>query len=227
MSVRYHNWQADTPSDQYATCSPNLFELRKYLAERWGLTNLGCFGRRPIRGGTSWSSHSFGAAHDYSYRNGPDRSVIESEVIPFLVDNFEVLGIQRVHDYWARRYWHVGKGWIGRPPGARNDHLHVEVTPETWHWATPISDRLGGTPPPSNPVASSEPYPGQSTKRGSSAKARIRLIQQQLIAKGENPGPVDGMFGRLTEASVRRYQAAQGLTIDGIVGPQTWRALFS
>lgn len=227
MTVCYHNWQADKPSDTYTTCSPNLVELRKYLEQRWGLTNLGCYGRRPIRGGTSWSSHSFGAAHDYSYRNGPDRSVIESEVIPWLLDNFELLGIQRVHDYWARRYWHVGRGWINRPPGGRNDHLHIEVTPDTWGWATPISDRLGGNPPLPNPVASSTPYPGAVTKRGSSARARIRQIQQQLHDKGENPGPVDGLFGRLTDASVRRFQAANGLTVDGLVGPKTWAVLFS
>ena len=229
MSVIFHSWQRDTPREPFTTCSPNLLQLRKYLLERWGLTNLGCYGRRPIRGGTAWSSHAFGAAHDYSYREGPDRSVIEGEVIPWLIDNFELLGIQRVHDYWARRYWQAGRGWIERPPGAKNDHLHIEVTPDTWGWDTPIEQRLKDGPPAAKPApkpAKPAKYPGKVTKRGSTAAARVRAIQQALNDKGHNAGPVDGSFGPMTEAACKRFQTAEGLEPDGLVGPKTWAALF-
>ncbi|MCU0525502.1 MAG: peptidoglycan-binding protein [Elainella sp. Prado103] len=36
----------------------------------------------------------------------------------------------------------------------------------------------------------------------------------------------DGVFGRQTERAVMRFQRKCGLLVDGIVGPETWTALF-
>jgi spore germination protein len=51
-------------------------------------------------------------------------------------------------------------------------------------------------------------------------------VQSRLRALGYNPGPVDGIFGALTEQAVIRFQRDRGLTPDGIVGPITYNALF-
>lgn len=51
-------------------------------------------------------------------------------------------------------------------------------------------------------------------------------IQRRLKELGYDPGPIDNDRGRLTIAAVKRYQTAQRLTVDGIVGPATLRALF-
>jgi peptidoglycan hydrolase-like protein with peptidoglycan-binding domain len=37
-------------------------------------------------------------------------------------------------------------------------------------------------------------------------------------------GSIDGIFGPMTDASVRDLQAVKGVTVDGIVGDQTWFA---
>jgi len=52
----------------------------------------------------------------------------------------------------------------------------------------------------------------------------VSEIQRLLTAKGY-PTTVDGIFGPATEASVKAFQSANGLAVDGIVGPKTWAKL--
>lgn len=60
--------------------------------------------------------------------------------------------------------------------------------------------------------------------RGSTGPDVTRL-QTLLLSNGFNPGPIDGIFGSMTEAAVIAFQSARGLIVDGIVGVQTWTAL--
>jgi hypothetical protein len=63
---------------------------------------------------------------------------------------------------------------------------------------------------------------GDETLGGSDA---VRQLQRGLRRLGERPGPIDGLYGPLTQAAVERFQSARGLTVDGVVGPQTGRSL--
>ncbi|GBF06793.1 bifunctional N-acetylmuramoyl-L-alanine amidase/muramoylpentapeptide carboxypeptidase [Deinococcus aerius] len=62
-----------------------------------------------------------------------------------------------------------------------------------------------------------------TVRQGDSGDA-VRAVQGQLGARGYAVA-VDGAFGPGTESAVRSFQSGQGLTADGVVGPNTWLAL--
>lgn len=72
-----------------------------------------------------------------------------------------------------------------------------------------------------------DPTVERMVKRGDQGED-VRLIQTRLGALGfMDSSNVDGIFGQGTEAAVKKFQKAQGLTADGKVGPQTRVALMS
>jgi peptidoglycan hydrolase-like protein with peptidoglycan-binding domain len=68
-------------------------------------------------------------------------------------------------------------------------------------------------------------------QRGSQGDA-VRGVQEEFQFRNLSGDPsqgiqVDGIFGPETEAAVRGFQQALAVSVDGIVGPITWRALVS
>lgn len=55
----------------------------------------------------------------------------------------------------------------------------------------------------------------------------IKQVQSLLTYLGYNPGAVDGADGANTQAAVKRFQAAEGLGVDGIAGSKTQAALLA
>ena len=212
----YTNWHdGRKPGAPWNGPSPNVRAVLAYCQARWGMTDLGCYGVRPIRGGTKWSAHAFGAAQDIGYRNGPSRQVIENEVIPFLEQHAPQLGLQRIHDYMAKRYWQAGKGWIGRPPGQGHDWLHIETTEQAWADGRSVEERIGGAAPTPSPAAVQVARTSWRTVKLGSKGEAVKKVQAVV---GATP---DGQFGPKTEAAVKTYQTQNGLFSDGIVGPKT------
>lgn len=54
----------------------------------------------------------------------------------------------------------------------------------------------------------------------------VKTIQETLKRLGYSPGAIDGIFGEETEAAVVDFQEEHNLYADGIVGPNTRRALL-
>lgn len=49
----------------------------------------------------------------------------------------------------------------------------------------------------------------------------IKEVQQLLTQLGYSPGQADGVMGMHTKEALKAFQAAQGLTPDGVLGPKT------
>lgn len=192
------------------------------------------------------SVHGTGRAADMSWRKvgakgfGDYNTALQ--VVDFWVANAELFLIEEIHDYFPKPY---GRGWrcdrsawreytkptIGSAPGG--DWFHVEIAPthadDAQYYIDAFAQATGEAPKgvivsAPAPAASSGglkfDYPGTPVKRGSTDKAAVALVQAMV---GAHP---DGNFGPHTEAKVKRWQGARGLTADGIIGPITWKKMF-
>ena len=70
-----------------------------------------------------------------------------------------------------------------------------------------------------------EPISEVAIVGASSSKSDIKLIQQKLKNWGYYTGSVDGIYGSKTKAAVKYFQRRNGLTVDGIVGNKTLKAM--
>jgi peptidoglycan hydrolase-like protein with peptidoglycan-binding domain len=82
----------------------------------------------------------------------------------------------------------------------------------------------GGAPAPAGPATGG--LTGVPALRDGSAGAAVRTLQSLLNNHGARL-EIDGEFGPVTAGVVRAFQQANGLGVDGVVGPATARALTS
>lgn len=82
-------------------------------------------------------------------------------------------------------------------------------------------------PVPQAPQAPVNNYPAYPMLlRKGSKNVYVRQFQAKLHDRGWKIS-VDGDFGPATESIVKQFQADKHLTQDGIVGPNTWKAIFT
>jgi peptidoglycan hydrolase-like protein with peptidoglycan-binding domain len=59
------------------------------------------------------------------------------------------------------------------------------------------------------------------------ARDMIQQAQLQLKMAGYDPGRADGVFDETTSGAVRKFQAAKGLPVSGLLDESTRRVMFS
>ena len=123
---------------------PGTEKLIDILNSRWAFSNLGIYANRPMRGSTRLSVHATGRAVDAGIpKNKQDDMAWVSSVFDWLVANYEVLGIEEVHQYWWTNGWERGfrcdrgggkpgvKPWTATDNGGtpNGKWLHLELSP--------------------------------------------------------------------------------------------------
>jgi peptidoglycan hydrolase-like protein with peptidoglycan-binding domain len=60
---------------------------------------------------------------------------------------------------------------------------------------------------------------------GGGGQQQVKAAQQALKDKGQDPGPVDGVMGPKTQAALKAFQQAEGLTATGRLDAETMAKL--
>jgi hypothetical protein len=244
VATDFFDWQRSGLNPKRAPwtkCSPALVAIEEYLVEKWGGKRLGCHDDRSIRDGDSISSHAFGAALDWRYSDpGPGRKVLLSDIIPFLIENSKELGVQAIHDYVGCRIWRCNRandsngGWKEQPKAGQMGQawaqwIHIEVNRAQWKDGRSVDEKIGGAKPEPWPPFNPEKgefglYPLNPNKAWIRLNSRGDLVKylQGVLRKNRYQIAVDGNFGPQTRDRVIRFQRANGLLADGIVGSKTW-----
>ncbi|MCJ7726165.1 MAG: peptidoglycan-binding protein, partial [Acidimicrobiia bacterium] len=125
-------------------------------------------------------------------------------------------------------------GWVGDSGNAENTgpHLHFELRDPEGTIVNPyqaLKTAESGIPECSafGPSNATELITGTRLLKIGARGTDVRQLQQALKAGGYDPGGVDGVFGAKTATAVRAFQQARGLSVDGVVGPQSRSTIAS
>lgn len=115
-------------------------------------------------------------------------------------------------------------------PGDDVDAVDTPSEPTPTAEPTPTSVATPTAEPTSGPTAepTSEPVeeePSLDVLERGDRGGEVARVQRRLVELGYWLGPVDGVFGHLTEQAVLALQGWEGIARDGRVGPQTRRTL--
>lgn len=116
--------------------------------------------------------------------------------------------------------------WAAGYSAAYEDSMHFEVSEETVAQLAAEGVLDGANPCgdlSTKPRIDQCNWPVSST---SSSLTSSTYVIQYLLRDAGHSLTVDGSFGPGTKAAVKAFQSAQSLTSDGIVGRNTWVALF-
>lgn len=176
-----------------------------------GAWETGAFNCRKITNGTGFSLHAYGIAADINARTNPFGSRLITDMPLAMVAAIKGIKTRDGLDVfrWGGDYQTV------------KDAMHYEVVASPEEMARGIDrDSVIAEPPD---LADPRTWPRlRRSDRGPTVK---RL--NELLAAAGFPDANASVFGANTVTAVLAYQASRHLSVDGIVGLQTWTALLN
>lgn len=170
----------------------------------------GAYNCRRITGGTGFSLHAYGIAADINARTNPYGRALITDMPSAMVSAIRAIktddGVQVFR--WGGDY------------STNRDAMHYEIVASPKElsagldWSTVVAE-----PPDDN-----DPRTRPTTVKGDRGPSVKRL--NELLSGNGFDAPSSSVFGDKTLAAVRSYQKSRKLTVDGIVGLQTWTALL-
>ena len=126
---------------------------------------------------------------------------------------------------------YIGGGYAVEARAAKYGVVKTAVKTRTWtHWAALpgvlSEDAPVVTAPTSNTAEVKTVTVELSTLRKGSKGQEVKTLQRLLNSMGYDCGAVDGIFGDNTLVAAKKFQRAEGLEVDGVVGKNTWTKLL-
>jgi hypothetical protein len=244
-----YNW---APYERATGCTrfgPAGAQAIAVYLEDWfpGQTSYGICNCREVFGGTTWSHHAECRAYDegFAATTGQRIGIETLELlgphgarigIDHLIVNFDPGAADRGDPRIYSASSPQGKTYTGAHP--HKNHNHIGLTRAAGvrlTYATLVA--VAGAPPSATPPPPSTGgtytvnVTRSTVKKGD--KGTTVAIAQSLLAQKNHPPAnsfdsqhrPDGIAGSGFDTAARNFQKAKGLTVDGIVGPNTWTAL--
>jgi hypothetical protein len=177
---------------------------------------------RNIAGSSLPSLHSYGIAVDLDSKANPYVPWSGWHQTMFTPD--QIAAVDAIVTTRGVRVWKWGGHWR---PDADLMHFQIDCHPDELRQGIVGQSAVRHDTKTVSEIASTKraavkvdlPYLRKGDKG-----APVRSLQALLSTRSSLE--VDGSFGKNTDTAVRALQAAAALDVDGVVGPDTWRALL-
>jgi Putative peptidoglycan binding domain len=120
----------------------------------------------------------------------------------------------------------IGDGSEATPTVATTPTTVPDTTlPDATTPDTTVDTTAGGTTPDTTTPTGAGVLPVDVTLRPGDSGDNVIALQEALSQAGYDPGAIDGDYGPATTQAVAAFQTAEGLSTDGVAGPETLTAL--